>query len=116
MSSIALQHVETAADACRSAFVAQRTAALDHAEFYALAGAVVDVVRAVDALTSVLARQVGRYGSGRRLYDDQGHDPAERLAGAVVQLGAARLALGSADAAFNAFWSSVGHIGIEVEP
>lgn len=116
MSRTAVQHVESAAEACRSAFLTQRTASPDHADFYALAGAVVDVLRAVDALLGVLAQQVGRYGVGRRLYDDEGHDPAERLAGAVAHLGMARDALGTADAAFSAFWSSVGHIGMEVEP
>jgi hypothetical protein len=96
--------------------MAQSTAALDHADFYALACSLVDVVRVVDALAGVLAQQVGRYGVGRRVYDDEGHDPAERLAGAVAQLRAARNALGSADTALNEFWSSIGHIGVEVEP
>lgn len=115
MSSVAVEHVEAAAGSCRSAFLAQGTASVDHADFYGLAGNVVDVLRALDALTGVLVNQVGRYADGRRIYDDQGEDPAERLTVAVAQLGEARAALSSTEAAFDAFWSSIGHIGVEVE-
>lgn len=115
MSSIAVQHAEAGADSWRSAVLSQRTGAVDHADIYALAGSVVDVLRALDDLSGLLAVQVGRYGVGRRVYDDEGRDPADRLMGAVAHLREARAALGSADAAVNAFWSAIGHIGVEVE-
>ncbi len=115
MSSTAIEHAEAGAESWRSAVMSQRTGPVEHADIYALAGSVVDVLRALDDLAGLLADQVGRYEIGRRLYDDEGHDPAVRLAGAVQHLREARAALGSADTAYNGFWSAIGHIGAEVE-
>ena len=65
----------------------------------------------------MLARQVGRYGQGRALYDDtRTVDPADRLAEAVDCLRGVRAGLATTSAAANAFWSAIGHIGVEVAP
>ena len=54
---------------------------------------------------------------GRRLYDDAGDtDPTDRLRHAVAELDAARDALHDAQRLANAFWSAIGHIGVEARP
>jgi hypothetical protein len=93
---------------------AQRTATLDHADFYALTGAVVDTLRALESLAGLLARQVGGYGEGRALYDDEGGDPAVRLAEAARQVSVCGQHIAAAERAANRFWSAIGHIGVEV--
>jgi hypothetical protein len=71
----------------------------------------------VDDLFGILAEQVTGYPAGRRLYDDTGEtDPTDRLRHAVAELDAARNALHSAQRAANAFWSAIGHIGVEAQP
>ena len=95
----------------------QQQAPPRHADFYALAGEMVATLNALDDLSVVLAGQVGRYGEGRTLYDDtRTVDPADRLAEAVGCLRAARAGLATTTASANAFWSSIGHIGIEDTP
>lgn len=97
----------------RRATLGQQESIPDHAEFYALAGELVSTLRALEAMTAVLARQVAGYGRGRLLRDDEGLTPGARLADAVVLLGCARKALGEAEAAANKFWSVIGHVAVE---
>ena len=93
----------------------QQDAPPRHADFYDIAADVVTTLYALDDLSVVLARQVGRYGEGRALYDDaRTVDPAARLAEAVACLRAMRGGLSTTTAAANAFWSAIGHIGVEV--
>lgn len=97
----------------RRAVLGQQEAVPDHAEFYALAGELVTTLRALEALTGVLARQVAGYGRGRMLRDDEGLAPGARLVDAVVLLGWAGKSLGQAEDATNKFWSAIGHIAVE---
>jgi hypothetical protein len=97
----------------RLAVLGQQEAAPNHGEFYAVAGELVATLRALEALTAVLARQVAGYGRGRVLRDDEGLPPGVRLADAVVLLGYARQSLGQVEDAANEFWSAIGHIAVE---
>ena len=113
----ALRSAEAAATAWKQAVEHQQDATPRHADFYALAGEMVATLYALDDLSVVLARQVGRYGEGRALYDDtRTVDPAARLAEAVACLRAVRAGLSTTTAAANAFWSAIGHIGVEDTP
>jgi hypothetical protein len=109
--SEAVQGAEAGAQAWRAVVHAQQSAAPDHADFYALAGHVVETLRALDGLAGVLVRQTAGYGAGREVYDDEGANPAHRLRSAVLALAEARQELATADRAANRFWSAVGHIG-----
>jgi hypothetical protein len=104
---------ERASSLWRLAVLGQQEAAAGQAEFYAVAGELVATLRALEALTSVLARQVAGYGRGRILRDDEGLAPGVRLADAVVLLGYSGKSLAQAQAAANEFWSAIGHIAVE---
>jgi len=114
----AVQRAQSGADAWREVVNAQREATPDHADFYALAGEVVETLRVLDALTGVLARQVGGYRSGsgecagREVYDDEGANLAHRLRAAVLALAETRHGLAGAERSANRFWSAIGHIGV----
>ena len=113
----ALRSAETAATAWAETVEHQLEAPARHADFYALAGAMVATLYALDDLSVLLARQVGGYGQGRVLYDDtRTTDPADRLADAVACLRGMRTALAATSATANAFWSAIGHIGVEEAP
>lgn len=111
----AVARAEQATDGWDDVARLQRWATPDHADFYALAGELVSTLHAVEDLAEVLVAQVGGYGRGRALYDDtRDVDPVARLADATEQLRAARAGVVIASARFNEFWSSIGHIGVEV--
>jgi hypothetical protein len=113
--ALAVARAEQATEAWRDVPRIQRWADPDHTDLYALAGELVGTLHAVEDLTAVLAGQVARYGTGRTLYDDtRAVDPAARLARAGAQLDAAREAIRMAESRFNEFWSSIGHVGVEV--
>ena len=113
----ALRTAETAATAWKKTVEHQQDAPPRHADFYALAGEMVATLYALDDLTVVLGRQVGSYGQGRAVYDDtRTVDPTTRLAEAVQRLRGMRAALGPAATEANAFWSEIGHIGVEDTP
>jgi hypothetical protein len=107
---------EAGAERWRAALVEQRHAPPDHADFYALAGEVVQTLRALEGFARLLADQVLAYGAGRRLYDDEGGDPADRLADATADLTALRDHVDAAERDADAFWSAIGHIGEERSP
>lgn len=112
----AVRAAETAANAWREAAVHEVNASLRHADFYGLAAELVTTLYSLDDLTVTLAAQVGRYGDGRRLFDDtRTVNPGDRLAEAVEQLRATRTSLVSASRSANEFWSALGHIGVEVD-
>lgn len=94
---------------------AVRAEALEHADFYDLAAETVATLRSLEDLAELLGRQVGGYGTGRRMRDDARCDPAARLTRAVADLAGLRVALGSAVAEGERFWSAVGHIGVELD-
>lgn len=104
---------ERASSLWRLAARGQQEAVPDHAEFYAVAGELVATLRVLEALTTVLARQVAGYGRGRVLRDDRGLAPGLRLADAVVMLGYSGKSLAQAQAAANEFWSAIGHITVK---
>ncbi|MCD2197685.1 hypothetical protein LQ327_30370 [Actinomycetospora endophytica] len=113
----AVAGAETAARWWRTAVAAQRAVraeALEHADFYDLAAEMVTTLRALEDLTELLARQVGGYRAGRALRDDTGCDPRARLVRATGALSALRIALATAVAEGERFWSAIGHIGLEI--
>lgn len=113
----AIRHAEAGAEAWRSAVHAQWSAAPDHTDFYALAAEIVPTLHSLQDLANVLRRQVTGYAQGRSVYDDtRTVDPAVRLAEAGEALALVRDALGVAQVQAKAFWSSVGHIGVEDVP
>lgn len=107
----AIAHANAGASAWRSAVHAQLGSAASHSDFYLFGADLVETLRAVDGLLSVLERQVGRYAEGRDLYDDAGSDPVVRIQEATEHLRIMRARLAEAERAGNAFWSAVGHIG-----
>lgn len=108
----AVQRAEAGTEAWCEAVRAQLAAAPDHADFYALAGEMVQTLRALDSLAGVVVRQVMGYGAGRAIYDDEGNNPAHRLRSAALALAEVRDGLGRAERAANQFWSAIGHIGV----
>jgi hypothetical protein len=114
--SAAIEAAEAGAAGWREAVHAQLDAAPDHSEFYALTAEVVDTLRSLSGMASVLGRQVADYGQGRQLRDDAGADPTDRLADAGAELALARHAVECAERAVNRFWSQIGHIGIAYRP
>jgi hypothetical protein len=109
----ALEAAEAGALAWCQVASAQRSSAADHGEFYALACELVATLRALESLADVLARQVATYGQGRILRDDEGEQPAARLASAVADLARVRDLLASAGRSANRFWSEIGHVAVE---
>jgi hypothetical protein len=88
-----------------------------HAEFYALAGEMVDTMRELSDLVSILRAQVREYGTTEGIYDDtRTVEPSTRLAYADDALDTLGHALTMADRAGNEFWSAIGHIGVEDAP
>lgn len=113
----AVRSAEAAATGWAEVVHHQQQAEPRHADFYALAGEMVATLYALDDLTVLLAAQVGAYGQGRAVYDDtRTVDPATRLAEAAQHLYGIRAALGTATTEANAFWSEIGHIGVEDTP
>jgi hypothetical protein len=112
----AVAAAEAASQAWRASVLVQRTAPAEHSDFYALAGELVDTLRALSNLAGVLAAQVAGYGHGRVLRDDADADPAVRLADAAPLLALVQRDLDRAERAANQFWSEISHIGTEVAP
>jgi hypothetical protein len=113
----ALAQAETGAEAWRTAVRHQLRAPGVHADFYALAGAAVLTLHALDDLFRILDTQVAGYATGRPVYDDTGEiHPVERLHQARAEIDATRHGLHRAERAANGFWSAIGHIGIEAQP
>jgi hypothetical protein len=110
--SHAVLHAEKGATAWQAAADYQAGAAPDHAAFYALAGDLVDTLRALSAITWTLAIHTGRYDQGREVYDDENANPAHRLRAAVIALEEARRRIAQAERAANHYWSAIGHIGV----
>jgi len=106
-------HAEKGAQQWRAAARVQQSAEPDHSEFYALAGELVDTLRAIEALAGVLVRQVNGYADGRRLYDDQGADPPARLRTAGLHAAELRQHAAAGERAANEFWSAISHIGLD---
>jgi len=110
----AVREAAAGAKAWRAAVRAPRMAEPDHADFYAMAADIVDTLAALAGLAEVLGRQVARYGDTRPVYDDtRVFDPRERLDLAALDLNALASRLHGADRVVNAFWSRIGHIGID---
>jgi hypothetical protein len=86
-----VRRAEDGAAAWRDVVHVQTSAEPDHADFYALAGEMVDTLSAIESLAGVLTRQVARYGDGRAIYDDtRTVDPRERLMTAADELRSVR--------------------------
>lgn len=87
-----------------------------HQDFYDWGWALTELLDRVDAVAEVLERQIPRYGDRRILRDDEGGDPAERLAEAVSRLAETRQALGPARARVREYHSAASHIAVAVDP
>jgi hypothetical protein len=118
----AAARAERGASAWQDAVRLQRWATPAHSDFSALGCELVATLYAVEDLAQVLHRQVGRYQrdqqqAGQAVYDDTREmDPAERLQVAAIALTELRDAAASAEFWANAFWSAIGHIGVEDPP
>jgi hypothetical protein len=122
----AVQHAEAGARAWRAVVHAQRGAAPDHADFYNLAGHLVDTFAAIESLARLLTDPVCSYADrqppGKRVYDDargvdpRRVDPRERLVDAHCDLSQLAIAAGCALDVANRFWSTISHIGVEDTP
>jgi hypothetical protein len=113
--SLAVVAAQAGAGEWRAAVVAQRVITPDHGDFYSLASELVATLRALEALTCVLGRQVAGYALGRDVRDDESRNPNVRLADAADYLARARESLVYAEREANEFWSAIGHIGVEYE-
>jgi hypothetical protein len=92
----------------------QRWALPDHGAFYGLAGEIVSTLYALDDLVQVLHRQVAGYAHGRAVYDDTREvDPRVWLVEAAGELSRLLGQLAGAQHAASAFFSAIGHIGID---
>jgi hypothetical protein len=112
----AARAAESGAQAWRRAVHAQGSATPDHGDFYALAAEMVDTLRALEALARLLGGQMSTYGHGRAVYDDtRTVDPRRRLAEAGRALATLQADLAAAEREANAFFSAIGHIGVELE-
>lgn len=114
--SAAVVHAEIGGDSWRSVAHAQRSATPDHSDWYAITGELVDTLRCLAAVATVLVEQVDGYGRGRVLRDDASIDPAERLAQAWPLGAQLRFEIDRAERTANRFWSEIGHIAVEVRP
>ncbi|MBN9113178.1 MAG: hypothetical protein J0I34_30885 [Pseudonocardia sp.] len=110
----AVRQAEAGAQAWRAVVHAQGSADPEHADFYAIAGELVDTLAAVAALAEVLARQVEQYGEGRPVYDDSRVvDPHELLYAAAADMHELAVRAREADRVVNTFWSRISHIGVD---
>lgn len=107
----AVQQAEVGAVAWRAVVHAQQSATPNHADLYALAGDLVDTLRALNVVAGLLARQTAGYATGREVNDDEGANPAHRLRAAVLALAETRHGIALAERGANQFWSAIGHIG-----
>lgn len=87
-----------------------------HEQFYDYGRELVSTLHALDDLTVTLTSQVTRYGHHRLLRDDAGAKPRDRLATAHGHLADLHAALTTATRHANQFWSTIGHIGVDVDP
>jgi hypothetical protein len=60
----------------------------------------------------VLSVQIGGYGTGRNLYDDEGGDPGVRVADAAMSAALLARSLDRSERLANQFWSQLSHIGV----
>ncbi len=114
----ALRQADIGAQAWREVVHAQQSTTPRHADFYALAGAMVETLGVIESLALVLIGQVVGYADsqaeGECVYDDTRLvDPRERLDAAAGFLSALIGRVSSAAEAVNEFWSAIGHIGVE---
>lgn len=119
--SLAVRHADAGAQAWRAVVHTQQVAVPDHADFYSLAGDLVDTFAAVESLTRVLARQIEAYPDrlpiGHRIYDDtRTTDPRVRLTEALADLDDIAADARSAGQWANRLWSAIGHVGVEKAP
>lgn len=114
--SVASYQAGRARDLWEEAVRIERTADPEHGTWYAIAGEMVGTLQALQSMTTLIANRLASYDEGRTVLDDEGRDPAARLDECNAQLTELEAILLSADSAANAFWSSVGHVGVEVAP
>lgn len=110
----AVEAAEIGAQQWRTVVHAQRAATPNHGDFYEIAAEAADTLRGLSALAGVLARQVAGYGKGRVLRDDEGWDPAGRIAEAAAFAAVMQRDLDHAARSADRFQSMVGHIAVEV--
>ena len=89
---------------------------LSHADLHDLAGELVTTLQALEGLTSALARHTEAYAERGDLRDDEDADPTARLELGVAEVREVGRLLGTALRPANAFWSAVGHIGLQLDP
>ncbi len=112
--SAAVERADSGTEAWRDAELQQRSATPEHSDFYDLAGSMVTTLRALGPLAATLSEQVRDYGRTRVLRDDEDLPPAERIAEAGRLLDELGRRLADAEHLANEFWSTIGHVGVEV--
>lgn len=112
--SAAVVHAEIGGDSWRSVAHAQRSATPDHLDWYAITAELVDTLRCLAAVASVLSQQADGYGHGRALRDYGGIDPAERLAQVRSLAAQLRVEIEAAERTAHRFRSVIDHIAVEV--
>ncbi|GAA4975648.1 hypothetical protein ACFU8R_28325 [Pseudonocardia alni] len=69
-----------------------------------------------DEALQVLQRQVEHYGDHRLLADDEGADPATRIAEITARLSATRAALAPARQRVREYRSAAAHLSVAIDP
>lgn len=87
-----------------------------HEDFYVWGWALSELTMRLQDGARVLGDQVAGYGDRRILRDDEDADPAARLVEAGEHLVALVIALGRANEAARLYHSTIGHIGVQVDP
>lgn len=111
------QLLDEVCDTLRAAEERQRTDHPPaHEDFYAWGSALDQLTYRLGGAVRTLHHQVQAYGDRRILRDDEGSDPAARLAEADEYLDALSVALEEASKWARSYHSSIGHIAVEVDP
>ena len=87
-----------------------------HWDLYQWGALLTEVLDQVDQAASVLAPQIEQYGHRRILRDDEGWDLQYRLDTAGDDLARLREALAPAHEAAQRYHSTIGHVGVVVDP
>jgi len=88
-----------------------RAQGVEPGDLYRWGGALSTLTDRLDAVSAMVAAEVGRLEGEAALRDDTGGDPWQRLRDARGQLEELRAALTAANGAARRFHSSVGHVG-----
>lgn len=87
-----------------------------HEDFYAWGAALTELIYRLGGLCRVLDGQIEHYGDRRILYDDEGADPAKRVAEMRFRLAGVGIHLENALMAAQLYHSEASHLAVAVDP